>query len=63
MGKPSRARDLVGAVLLVLVGLLYMTGVSNLPVEHGADLGEAVDVMDVSAPMTVDSDLELEYRT
>jgi hypothetical protein len=51
MGKPSRERDLAGAVLLVLVGLLYMTGVTHLPAKRGAHVGDAVGVQDVSAPL------------
>lgn len=50
MGKPSRTRDLMGALLLVLVGLLYMTGVTNPPVQRGADAEAAVDVMETSLP-------------
>lgn len=55
MGKPSRTRDLMGAVLLVLVGLLYMSGISSNTIERGATVEDdtATEVLEVSLPATM----------
>lgn len=50
MGRPSRIRNAIGAVLTVLVGLLYASGISEIPDEHRADAGE-VDGWEVTIPL------------
>lgn len=55
MVKPNRTRDLIGAVLLVLVGLLYMTGVSTVTEERAADAAPPVEIHEVSQPLTAET--------
>ena len=50
MGKPNRLKDMLGALLLVVMALLYVTGVTRAP--HGVDVdGRAeVEVLEASSP-------------
>ena len=53
MGRPSRIKNAIGAILFVLVGLLYMTGMSDVPADHATDSGTTLEVGEVSTPITV----------
>lgn len=48
MFKPSGVRDMIGAVLLVLVGLLYLTGITDTQPEHAAEAEDPGAVVTVS---------------
>lgn len=48
MFKPSGVRDTIGAVLLVLVGLLYLTGITDTQPEHAAESEDPAAVVTVS---------------
>lgn len=48
MFKPSGMRDTIGAVLLVLVGLLYLTGITDTQPEHAHEAEDPAAVATVS---------------
>ena len=49
-GQPSRARDLVGALLLLAVALLYTAGIT-----HGSEHEESADAGTVETEMVVEA--------
>lgn len=50
MGKPNRLKDTLGVLLLLTVGFLYVTGVTEER-GAGADMEPEMGVVEVSSPV------------
>lgn len=56
MGRPSKVRDTIGAVLLVIVGLLYWSGVDEMRVDRPSET--TVLELEVSSPTVMHVSVE-----
>lgn len=49
MGKPNRLRDMLGVVILLAVGLLYVAGATLNPREVGMEAKPEADAVEASS--------------